>query len=200
MAKAASGVRYAEVERETRHVKVQVVLDLDGGTRCDVDTGVAFLDHMLHQMAAQGRLDLGVQVEQELNSDDEHIIREVGATLGLALRQALVDELALNRFGSIAVPMDDALVVVALDLSGRGMLALDLPLSRERVGDMPTQSVKPFFHGLAVEAGVTLHVKALSGDNDHHLIESAFKGFGVALRQATERHERKPGSSKGRMS
>ncbi|MBX3111389.1 MAG: imidazoleglycerol-phosphate dehydratase HisB [Fimbriimonadaceae bacterium] len=191
MSKGAPGVRYAELDRETKETKVRVVLDLDGGTRQDVDTGVGFFDHMLTLMAFHGMFDLGVKAEGDLDVDDHHTVEDVGIVLGDAFRKALVESTSLNRYASNHTPMDEALVLVAVDLSGRSHLTFDLRLKRESIGGMSTESVKEFLTAFVRHANLTLHVHQIAGENDHHVIEAVFKGLGRALFAATRTNERK---------
>lgn len=184
MSKGARGIRYAEVERETRETRVQVVLDLDGGTRQDVSTGVPFLDHMLTLMAFHGRFDLGVTAEGDLQVDDHHVVEDVGIVLGQAIRAALAETESFARYGSSALPMDESLVLVAVDVSGRGAVYFDVAWQREKLGALSTENVREFLKGLATHAGITVHVRKLAGDNDHHVCEAIFKGLGRALREA----------------
>ena len=198
MSMASPGIRYAEVERETKETKVQVVLDLDGGTRQDVDTGVAFLDHMLKLMAFHGVFDLGVSCEGDLRVEDHHTVEDVGIVLGQAFKQALDGSLGLVRYASNHTPMDDALVIVAVDISGRGYLVYDVPFKRESLGTLHTENVCEFFQAFAVNSGITLHIHKLAGTNDHHVCEAIFKGLGRALHAATLHGDRKAvNSTKG---
>ncbi|MFQ3677676.1 MAG: imidazoleglycerol-phosphate dehydratase HisB [Fimbriimonadaceae bacterium] len=169
-------MRYAEVDRETAETRVQVVLDLDGGTRQDVSTGVPFLNHMLALMAFHGRFDLGVTAEGDLDVDDHHVVEDVGIVLGQAFRAAM--------------PMDEALVLVAVDVSGRGAVYFDVPWQREKLGALATENVREFLKGLATHAGITIHVRKLAGENDHHVCEAIFKGLGRALREALSPSDR----------
>ncbi len=198
MSKGTPGVRYAEIDRETRETKIHLVLDLDGGNRSDVSTGIPFFDHMLHQMAFHGYLDFGVTVEGDLDIDDHHSVEDVGICLGQAIRKALMDSNGIARFGSAHGPMDDSLVLVALDFSGRGYLVYDVELIRESIGGLSLENVREFFQAVASHAGITLHIKKINGFNDHHTVEALFKAFGVAIHQAVQRTERKsPSSTKG---
>lgn len=198
MSKGTPGVRYAEVDRETKETKIHLVLDLDGGNRCDVSTGIPFLDHMLNQVAFHGRMDLGLTAEGDLGIDDHHTVEDVGITLGQALRKALDDSPGIVRYASSHVAMDDALVMVAIDVGGRSYLGWDLPFERDRLGGLSTENVREFFTALVAQAGINLHVRKIAGHNDHHVCEAAFKAFGIALHDATQRSERKgPSSTKG---
>lgn len=190
MSKETSGVRFAELYRETAETRVQVVLDLDGGTRRDVLTGIGFFDHMLHQLAFHGQFDLGLSVEGDLDVDDHHTVEDSGIMLGRAMAQALENSEPIVRYGSNMTPMDEALVMVSLDFSGRGILAFDAPFTRDKIGDLSTECVREFFRALATHGKITLHIKKLAGENDHHLCEAIFKGVGQAIFQATRKSER----------
>lgn len=194
MSKGTPGVRYAEVYRETSETRIQVVLDLDGGTRRDITTGIGFFDHMLQQLAFHGQLDIGVAVEGDLHIDDHHTVEDVGLVLGQALNQAVRAE-AMERYGSNHTPMDEALVLTAIDISGRGVLVFDVDWRREKIGELSTENVREFFRALAMHAGITVHIRKIAGENDHHVCEAIFKGFGRALFQATRKSERRGSSS-----
>jgi imidazoleglycerol-phosphate dehydratase len=195
VSKSAPGVRYAELFRETTETRVEVVLDLDGGTRQDITTGVGFFDHMLAQLAFHGQIDLGITVEGDLSVDDHHTVEDVGIVLGQAFSQALDETQGINRYGNNMTPMDDALVLVAVDISGRGGLFYDLPFTRQHIGGLATENVREFMRAFATNANITVHLQKLAGDNDHHICEAAFKGLGRALHQATIAVERRGSSS-----
>lgn len=198
MSKATPGVRYAEVERETRATRVQVVLDLDGGSRRDISTGIHFFDHMLSEMAFHGQFDVGVVAEGDLEVDDHHTAVDVGIVLGQAIAQAIEADASIIRFGDATVPCEDALVAVAVDLNGQGSCYSDLRFERDRIGGLSGQSVDAFLKAFAINAQMTLHVRGLAGINDHHVCEAAFKGLGLAIRDAIVRTERRGNSaSKG---
>jgi imidazoleglycerol-phosphate dehydratase len=200
MSKSAPGVRFAEVDRETKETRIHVVLDLDGGTKQDISTGIGFFDHMLHQLAFHGQFDCGIECEGDLHIDDHHSIEDVGIVLGQALAEALDEKGNIERYASLHSPMDEALILVALDISGRSGLYFDVPFTRDSVGGMSTECVKEFFRALVANAGVTLHIRKIAGDNDHHVIEGIFKGVGRALHAATRKSERRGGTStKGRI-
>jgi len=195
MSKGSGEVRYAEVERESLETRVQVVLDLDGGTKRDIMTGIPFFDHMLKSTAYYSGIDLGVQAEGDLPVDDHHTVEDVGICIGRAIRAALVDSQPIERFGSAHGVMDDALVLCALDISGRGMLFYDCVFQRDALGGLSTENVREFFRALAHYAGITIHIRKIDGFNDHHLCEAVFKAFGLALHQAVRRAEHRPGHS-----
>jgi imidazoleglycerol-phosphate dehydratase len=195
MSKSAPGIRYAEVDRETSETRVQVVLDLDGGTRRDIHTGLAFFDHMLAQMAFHGQMDVGITAEGDLHVDDHHTVEDVGIVLGKAIAQALHQGDAIVRYGSNHTSMDDALVLAAIDVSGRGGVYFDVPFDRERLGDVSTECVREFFGAVATHGKFTLHLRKVAGANDHHVCEATFKAFGRALFEATRKSDRRGSTS-----
>lgn len=200
MSKSAPGVRFAEVDRETKETSVHIVLDIDGGTKQDISTGIGFFDHMLHLMAFHGQFDVGIEVEGDLHVDDHHTIEDVGIVLGQAFREALEASGPIERYASCHMVMDEALVLVALDISGRAGIFFDAPLKREAVGGMATENVLEFLRAFVANAGFTLHVRKLAGENDHHIIEAIFKGLGRVLCEATQKTERRTvNSTKGRI-
>lgn len=200
MSKDAPGVRFAEIDRETHETRVHVVMDLDGGTKHDISTGVGFFDHMLHLFAFHGHIDMGIDVEGDLHIDDHHTVEDVGIVLGQAFREALDLNTPIERYGSCHMVMDEALVLVAVDISGRSGLHFRCEFKREQVGGLSTENVKEFLTAFTSNAKITLHVQKLAGENDHHVIESIFKGLGRSIRIATQRVEKRAGNStKGRL-
>lgn len=200
MSKNAPGVRYAELDRETSETHIQVVLDLDGGTRRDILTGIGFFDHMLELFAFHGQVDVGIGAEGDLEVDDHHTVEDTGIVLGKAIREALAAGEGIVRYGTATLPMDEALVLVALDISGRGQLHWDVEFKRERLGDLATENIREFFRALCAHAGITLHIRKIAGQNDHHVCEAIFKAFGRALFEATRVTERRGTvSTKGKM-
>ena len=167
-----------------------MVLDLDGGTRRDILTGIGFFDHMLAQLAFHSQMDLGLSAEGDLEIDDHHTVEDVGIVLGQAITLALESTDPIARYGSNHTPMDEALVLVAIDISGRGVLSFDVPFHRDQVGELSTECVREFFRSLAAHSGITIHVKKISGENDHHICEAIFKGFGRAFFDATRKVDR----------
>ena len=181
--------RSAEIRRTTRETDITLRLNLDGSGRWQLDSGVPFLDHMLSHVAVHGLLDLELTCRGDTAVDDHHSVEDVGICLGQAIAQALGTRLPLwaagiARYGSQLLPMDEALVLVSVDISGRPLLVCDLPLPTPRVGTFDTELVPEFLRALAQHAGLTLHVKLLHGANSHHIIEAVFKGLGRALGQA----------------
>lgn len=191
--------RHAARRRTTRETDVSVELCLDGRGSASVGTGVPFLDHMLDALARHGLLDLEVRASGDTAVDDHHTVEDVGIVLGGAVRDALGDMKGIARYGSAAVPMDEALVLCAIDVSGRGQAHVDLRFPVERIGTFDVQLVKEFLIAFAANAGVTLHVRQLAGENAHHIAEAAFKALARALMEAVRIDPRVAGvpSTKG---
>ena len=191
--------RLAEIERVTKETDIRLFLELDGTGQAKVDTGIGFFDHMLCSFAHHGFFDLELLVKGDLEVDTHHTIEDVGIVLGKAIRQAVGDKKGIRRFGSMILPMDEALILCALDLCGRPFLVYDLNLDRERVGQLETEMVREFFYAISYGAAMNLHIKQVEGTNNHHIIEGAFKAFGKALDEATRKDERISGvlSTKG---
>lgn len=177
-------MRTAKLRRTTGETDVAVVLDLDGTGKSEISTGCGFLDHMLTLLARHGRFDLTVQAKGDTWVDDHHTVEDVGITLGDAFAQALGEKRGVTRYGSTILPMDEALILTAVDLSGRGLLCYDLAIPTEKVGTFDTQLAGEFFAAFARRADLTLHVKQLAGANSHHIIEGAFKSLARSLRTA----------------
>ncbi len=197
---ALSSGRTATVSRTTGETDVQVSLNLDGTGQCEAQTGIPFLDHMLHQIASHGLFDLVVHAKGDYEIDDHHTNEDVGITLGMALKQALGDRKGILRFGHFVAPLDEALVQVALDFSGRPHLTYGLQIPTERVGTYDTQLVREFFVAIVNHSQMTLHIRQLDGINSHHIIEATFKAFARAMRMAAEIDPRRTSeipSSKG---
>lgn len=162
-----------------------MTLGIDGAGNATVDTGIGFFDHMLEGFARHGFFDLKVKVEGDLAVDCHHTIEDTGIVLGNAIRKALRDKRGIRRYGSCILPMDETLVLCAVDLSGRPYLSFDAEFTTDRVGYMDTEMVKEFFYAVSYTAGMNLHIKVLSGGNNHHMIEAMFKAFARALDEAT---------------
>jgi imidazoleglycerol-phosphate dehydratase len=192
--------RTASVKRTTSETDVTVILNLDGTGICKSATGVPFLDHMIHQLSSHGLIDLEVSAIGDIEIDDHHTNEDVGITLGQALNQALRDRKGIMRFGHFIAPLDEALIQVSLDFSGRPHLSYGLEIPTQRVGTYDTQLVREFFVAICNHAQMTLHIRQLDGINSHHIIEATFKAFARALRMAVEIDPRRASaipSSKG---
>lgn len=199
----ASGPRVGEVKRVTKETNVSVKINLDGSGIADSITGIPFLDHMLDQLSSHGLFDVHVRATGDIHIDDHHTNEDVALAIGSALLNALEDRKGIYRFGDFSAPLDEALIHVSLDLSGRPHLSYDLEIPTQRVGTYDTQLVEHFFQSLVNTSGMTLHIRQLAGKNSHHIIEATFKAFARALRQATEYDPRRLGtvpSSKGVLS
>lgn len=179
-------VRTASVARETNETSIRLNLDLDGCGKAEIRTGIGMFDHMLNGFARHGLFDLKLAVKGDLEVDTHHTIEDTGIVLGYAIKEALGDKKGIARYGSKMLPMDEALVLCAIDLCGRPYLVYDLHLDRERVGELETEMIREFFYAVSCGAGMNLHVKQLSGINNHHIIEAAFKAFAKALDEAVK--------------
>ena len=177
-------MRQAEVSRKTGETDIRIRLDLDGTGKNVIDTGVGFLDHMLTLFARHGRFDLEVSCKGDTYVDDHHSVEDIGIALGKAFEQALGDKKGIVRYGSTILPMDESLILSAVDLSGRGLLVYDLQIPAEKVGAFDTALTEEFFRALAHNACATLHIRQLAGGNSHHIIEGAFKSVARSLRTA----------------
>ncbi len=178
------GSRVASVERKTKETDISVRLDLDGNGKNLIDTGVGFFDHMLNGFARHGFMDLDARVSGDLEVDDHHTVEDTGIVLGEAIAKALGDKKGIKRFGSCILPMDETLVLVAIDLSGRPYFSYDVSFDSEMIGDMHTEMVREFFYAISYSAAMNLHIKLISGTNSHHIAEAVFKAFGRALDEA----------------
>ena len=176
--------RISNISRETKETRIQAALWLSGGP-VKIDTGIGFFDHMLDGFARHGLFDLKVNVAGDLAVDCHHTIEDTGIVLGNAIKEAVGDKKGIRRYGSYILPMDETLVLCAVDLSGRPYLVFDGEFTTDRVGYMDTEMVKEFFYAISYTAGMNLHIRVLSGGNNHHMIEAMFKAFAKALDQAT---------------
>ena len=179
-------MRQAEIERKTKETDVRIALKLDGTGKNEIDTGVGFLNHMLELFSAHGRFDLQVKCKGDTWVDDHHSVEDVGIALGQAFDRALGDRRGIRRYGQRVLPMDEALILSAVDLSGRDFLGWDMNIPTEKVGTFDTELAEEFFLGFVRNAKCTLHVRQLSGSNSHHILEGAFKCVARALREAAE--------------
>ena len=193
-------MRNSLIERNTSETAIRLSLSLDGNGNGNICTGCGFLDHMLSLFARHGRFDLTVDAKGDIQVDYHHLAEDVGIVLGRAFGEALGEMRGIRRYGSLLLPMDEALVMVAIDISGRAMLAYHMEIPTQKVGDFDTELVEEFLRGFVRAFGITLHVRQMSGTNSHHIIEALFKGLGQALRQAVEQDPRSSGeipSTKG---
>ncbi|MBR1507377.1 MAG: imidazoleglycerol-phosphate dehydratase HisB [Eubacterium sp.] len=178
--------RKATVERKTGETDIKLTINLDGKGKADVNTGIGFFDHMLISFAKHGRFDLELSCEGDLYVDSHHTIEDVGIVLGKAIKEAVGDKAGIARYASFIMPMDETLVLSAVDLSGRPYLNYDLKLTTPRVGYFDTEMTREFFYAVSYAGEMNLHLKQLDGSNNHHIIEAAFKAFANALRQAVK--------------
>ena len=177
--------RKSTVTRKTNETDIKIELNIDGTGETGIDTGIGFLDHMLNSFAKHGLFDLTVSVKGDLFVDSHHTIEDTGIALGMAIRKALGDKKGIKRYGSIMLPMDETLVLCAIDLSGRPYLVFDETFTVDQVGYFDTEMVREFFYAISYAAGMNLHIKQLNGVNNHHIIEATFKAFAKALDEAT---------------
>ena len=177
--------RTASIERNTSETKIHLTLNLDGSGKTNIHTGIGFFDHMLNSFARHGFFDLDVEVDGDLYVDCHHTIEDVGIVLGDAIKKAAGDKKGIKRYGSFMLPMDEALMLCAVDLSGRPYFVMDCEFSVDRVREFDTEMVKEFFYAVSYSSAMNLHLKKVHGENNHHLIEAAFKAFAKALDEAT---------------
>ncbi len=187
------------VKRETAETSIEVSINLDGTGKSQVDTGIGFFDHMLALFARHGLFDVNISAKGDLQVDAHHTVEDTGIVLGKAIAEALSDKKSITRYGDALVPMDEALALAVVDISGRPFLVYDVNFSSPKTGDFDSELAKEFFRALAFSAGITLHLKLLYGTNTHHIIEAVFKAFARALAKAVRKDERIDGvmSTKG---
>ena len=179
-------MRTYEVSRKTAETNIQLSLNLDGTGKSSIDTGCGFLNHMLTLFAAHGKFDLTVKCSGDTDVDDHHSVEDIGIVLGQAFQAALGDKRGITRYGSFLLPMDEALIQTAVDISGRSCLCYGLEIPTQKIGSFDTELVEEFFLGFVRNAAVTLHIRQLAGTNSHHIIEGAFKSVARSLRQAVQ--------------
>ena len=177
-------MRNVQIERKTAETDISLFIELDGKGKSEIESGCGFLDHMLTLFSSHSRSDLKLTCKGDTQVDYHHTAEDIGIALGSAIKKAIGDKKGINRYGSFILPMDEALIMCAIDISGRSHLSFSLDIPTERVGDFDTELVEEFFTALTREAGITLHIKKLDGKNSHHIIEGAFKAFARALRIA----------------
>ncbi len=191
--------RKAELERKTKETEIKVSLNLDGSGESNITTGIGFFDHMLNTLARHGLFDLEVMAKGDLDIDPHHTVEDVGILIGKAIDKALGNKAGIARYGWAIVPMDEALVLTSIDISGRGLLCYDVTFNQEKIGALDSILISEFFESVARNAGITLHIRKLSGEDPHHTAEAVFKSFAKALEAATRLSERIQGvpSTKG---
>ncbi len=192
-------MRTATIKRQTAETNISTALNVDGTGKSDIATGIGFFDHMLVLLTKHGFFDLQLITEGDLHVDGHHTVEDTGIVLGQAFTKALGDKKGMKRYGTAFVPMDEALAMVSLDISGRPFLVFDVAIPSERIGDFDSELTEEFLRALSIHVGLTLHVRLLSGKNSHHIVEAIFKALGRALDEATSMDERIVGvmSSKG---
>ena len=179
-------LRQAEIQRKTNETEISVFLDIDGSGNSNIDTGVPFLDHMLHQISSHGLFDLNIKAIGDTEIDDHHTNEDVGIALGKAFSESLGDRKGINRFGHFLAPLDEALIQITLDCSGRPHLSYNLKIQSSKIGSYDTELVREFFIAFVNNSGITLHINQIQGVNAHHIVEATFKAFSRAMRMATE--------------
>lgn len=177
-------MRQSSIKRKTAETDIALTLALDGSGMCEISTGCGFLDHMLTLFAGHGRFDLTVECKGDTEVDYHHSVEDIGIALGTAFKEALGDKRGITRYGDTVLPMDEALILTAVDISGRDYLGYDLSIPTEKVGDFDTELVKEFWLAFVRNADITLHIRSLAGENSHHIIEGAFKSAARSLRKA----------------
>lgn len=182
--------RSTTVERKTKETDISLILNLDGTGKSEIDTGIGFFDHMLEGFAKHGFFDLKLKVKGDLKVDGHHTVEDTGIVLGQAVKQALGDKAGIKRYGSFILPMDDALALCAIDLCGRPYFNFECSFTSEKTGGLDTELVREFFYAVSYSAGMNLHIKMLSGVNNHHMIEAIFKAFAKVLDEAVRKDER----------
>ena len=191
--------RTAELHRQTKETDISVAINLDGSGESAIETGVGFFDHMLDQLSRHSLIDIRIKATGDLQIDAHHTVEDVGIALGQAIDQALGTKEGIKRYGEATVPMDEALVMTSIDISGRGLLEMSLDVPTEMIGEFPTELVDEFFTALARNAKLTVHIRQISGSNAHHIVEGAFKSFARSLGEAVSKSDRIKGvpSTKG---
>jgi imidazoleglycerol-phosphate dehydratase len=192
-------VRRAEIKRKTRETSVELYIEIDGSGKGEIQTGLPFLDHMLELLARHSRINLNLKAQGDLEVDAHHTVEDVGIVLGQGFREAIGDRKGINRFGFSIVPMDEALAMVSLDISGRPHLSYQVSLPQEKIGNFETDLFIDFFHAFVNHAAISLHIKSLEGRNAHHIMEAVFKGLAKAVEMAVKRRDEELPSTKGVM-
>ncbi len=192
-------MRKAEVKRKTKETSVELYIEIDGSGRGEIQTGLPFLDHMLELLAKHSRINLNLKAQGDLEVDAHHTVEDVGIVLGQGFREAIGDRKGINRFGFSIVPMDEALAMVSLDISGRPHLSYQVSFPQEKIGNFEADLFIDFFHAFVNHAAISLHIKSLEGRNAHHIMEAVFKGLAKAVEMAVKRRDEELPSTKGVM-
>ena len=190
-------IRTSKIKRDTKETNINLSINLDGDGVNNIKTEIGFFNHMLTLMAFHSDIDINLEADGDLDVCDHHLIEDIGICLGKCIKEALGDKKGIKRYSTVCIPMDEALVMVSLDISGRSFLHFEGDFKRERIGDFSVEMVQEFFRALAFNAEITLHIKVLYGENDHHKIEGIFKAFGRALKEAIRIETNTIPSSKG---
>lgn len=183
-------MRIGTIERNTKETKIKLTINLDGTGKCNINTGVAFFDHMLTQISTHGLIDIDLIADGDINVDSHHTVEDIGICFGLALKDALGDKKGITRYGKALIPMDEVLVLCGIDISGRPFAGIDAPFTVANIGNFETEMVKEFFIALANNAGMSIHSIMLREGNNHHMAEAIFKAFARALMQAVSINDR----------
>lgn len=183
-------LRKTSLQRKTKETDIKIELNLDGKGKTDISTSIPFLDHLLDNFGKHGLFDLKIRAKGDIEIDQHHIVEDIGIALSEAFKKALGDKKGINRSGYFVFPMDEALSVAAVDISGRGFLNFDAGFSKEKLGDLDTDLIKEFFYGFSRGLDITIHIRFLYGENDHHKAESIFKSFGKAMKMACSKDKR----------
>jgi len=178
-------MREAKVSRKTNETDIEIKINLDGSGNTDINTGIAFFDHMLNSFSKHGSFDLTIKARGDITVDDHHTVEDVGITLGNVIKKALGDKLGIERFADVRIPMDEALATAAVDISGRSFLVFNASFANPKIGGFNSQNTRHFFESLTNNAGINVHLDA-TGENDHHKAEALFKAFGIALKKAVK--------------
>ena len=184
-------MRKAQTERKTTETSISLKIELDGTGQSNISTGIGFFDHMLDQLAKHSLIDMEINADGDLHIDDHHTVEDTGISLGNAIKEALGSKIGIRRYGFCLLPMDDALVQTALDISGRAHLECNLSFNTTKIGFFDVELIKEFFNALCQNSGITLHINMISGTNSHHIVEATFKSVAQSLRQAVENDTRR---------
>ncbi|MGL4740876.1 MAG: imidazoleglycerol-phosphate dehydratase HisB [Sarcina sp.] len=192
-------MRFVEMSRKTKETEIDIKIDLDGNGKSNIDTGIGFFNHMLELFSFHSKIDLDIRANGDLNVDDHHTVEDIGILIGEAIFKCLEDKRGIKRYANISIPMDEVLTDISIDISGRSFLVFNTKFNREQVGDLSTEMVEEFFRAVAFNSKMTMHINCLYGKNDHHKVESIFKGIARCLKEAIsiDKNDMKINSSKG---